>query len=148
MPPIDPVTKTRKKTGRESFKSLEEEYEVPALEILRYNFPDLVAAPSKKLAAYVNWYLRHNLGCHEATQNGENYLFSGGEVIYVPVCNVVMDEEKVVAAARERRLLRFAYHETKIVEPRDPEGPNPLVMLLSDLIKDWITGKATGKKAL
>jgi hypothetical protein len=84
-PPVDPSSKKPKKKGRQSFSSLGEQYGVPPMEIIYFNFPDLRNAPGKRVAEYVNWYLNHNLGCTETTEDGKNYLFSGGEVIWIPV---------------------------------------------------------------
>lgn len=43
----------------------------------------------------INWYLKHKLGCTKTTHDG-NFIFSGGETIYIPPRGYKFDDVKIV----------------------------------------------------
>jgi hypothetical protein len=46
--------------------------------LIQYNF-------ETRNADEVNWYLAHSKGCKKTTADGRNFVFSGGEVVHVPL---------------------------------------------------------------
>src|SRR5260221_6896308 len=50
----------------------------------------------------INWYLKYQLGCHKTTANG-NFIFSGGETIYIPQFGVVFDPTPIEGTPEKDR---------------------------------------------
>lgn len=50
--------------------------------LIQYNF-------ETRDFAEINWYLKYRLGCKKVTADGSNFMFSGGETIYVPIATTV-----------------------------------------------------------
>jgi hypothetical protein len=140
-PRVTPYRVAHKGNYGESFLDICSRFGIKFEDLIQFNFGLKRTEP--KYMEKINWYLKNKLGCRKTTANG-NFILSGGETIYIPQLGVVMDPVGVVGTATEGRLTRYVYHEQSIVEPRDPEAPNPFVMMVSDAIKNWMIEKSTG----
>lgn len=76
-PPSNPFRRERVVRPGESLVSIAHEEQIDESELLLFNFQ--TTHPEE-----VNWYLGHKLHCKAQTHDGKNYVFSGGETIYIP----------------------------------------------------------------
>ncbi len=62
--------------------------ELPQVKAARMSANDLCYFNFKtRNPSEINWYLRHKVGCHKATKDGKNYVFSAGDnpgIVYLP----------------------------------------------------------------
>jgi hypothetical protein len=61
----------------ESFATIATKLKIDPWDLIHFNFG------TYKLEE-VNWYLKHHLHCDKQTHDGKNFMFRGGETIYLP----------------------------------------------------------------
>lgn len=87
-PPAGKPGKMHKVRDNETWESVAQQYRVPVLDLIEYNF-------ATRDPAEINWYLREYVGCRLETRDGKNYRFSSAAnpgVIYIPAKTLLMDE--------------------------------------------------------
>jgi hypothetical protein len=84
---------------KESLASIAKQYSVPVEKLIDFNFPGSVTA-GRVDPDIVNWYLFNHVRtrCRDITQDGHNYMFSGGEKIAIPYLGRLDIEEPVILA--------------------------------------------------
>ena len=88
-------------TAGESFQDICNRFGIRFEDLMAFNFG--LSRDEPKYFEKINWYLKHKLGCRKTTPQG-NFIFSGGETIYIPPRGQVFDEVSVVGTAKERRV--------------------------------------------
>jgi hypothetical protein len=70
---------------RESFLAIATQYRVPVARLIEFNFPGSVRNDCIN-PDIVNWYLfsHRHFRCRDATPDGANYIFRGGEKVAIP----------------------------------------------------------------
>ena len=94
VPPNGTPYTVKKENGKvESFASIAQARGLDPWVLIDFNFK------TNKTPTYVNWYLYHHKGCRRVTADGKNYMFSGGETIYLPPTHIDMPEEVITVPA-------------------------------------------------
>jgi hypothetical protein len=120
---LDPrVTRHILRSSSESLGGIADHYGIAFEDLIEFNYS--LTKPDRRYFEKINWYLKHKLKCKNTTAGG-NFIFTGGEIIYIPPRGQTFDDQPVTATPKEGRLSRLVYTDTNEVEPRDPEAPHP-----------------------
>ncbi len=93
---------------RESFWTIADKAGVDVKDLVRYNF--LTNSPGE-----INWYLKHYVGCINATADGQNFVFRGTPhnprehkgVIFIPSETIEFEPAHIVVARKEAGAIRW-----------------------------------------
>jgi hypothetical protein len=105
IPPDEKVSSWHTVSSRkESLLAIAKQYTVPVERLIEFNFPGSV--PNGRINPdIVNWYLYNHkaFNCRQATPDGFNYMFKGGEQIAIPYLGQVEIGEPDIIKSRNTK---------------------------------------------
>jgi hypothetical protein len=88
----------------QSFEDICKEYQVSFLRLMEFNFA--LVEGEHKYFEKINWFLKHKLGCKRTTEKG-NFIFSGGEEIYIPAQTVSFEPVPITLPRKTVTAIRW-----------------------------------------
>jgi hypothetical protein len=94
---------------KESLAAIAQQYDVPVEKLVELNFPGSVQH-GRINPDIVNWYLfnHQRFHCRNTTVDGHNYMFSGGEMVAIPLLGTVtIGEVQIIRSNNTRFKIRM-----------------------------------------
>ena len=100
LPGVVPHKVARKEPGKphsplESLSDIAGSFGVSFADLVEFNFNLKSGEP--KYFEKINWYLKYKLRCSKTTAKG-NFMFAGGETVYIPPRSIGFPDQPIVAA--------------------------------------------------
>lgn len=112
-------------------------------ELVKLNFGVTPTGANDEWARIINWYLKNKLNCTRLTPAG-NFIFSGGETIYIPTKPTPSPSPAVAPKPPpvEKRTGFVILLKTVINyrEFRHADDANPLALKMGERLGDWLRG--------
>lgn len=122
----------------ESLVDICDMYEIPFAVLVEFNFGLHQGEP--RYFEKINWFLKYKLNCKKKTEQG-NFIFSGGEVIYVPAATVIFDDAPpIIVARRTAGIMRWVQFSRGSVDINNPNYMIPGIDRTSESIKSALPG--------
>jgi hypothetical protein len=112
--------------------------------LVKLNFDVTPEKGTDSWARIINWYLKNKLNCTKLTPGG-NFIFSGGETIYLPTKPAPPVQPRPLPTEKRTSYLVSTTIVHKYREPSYPDDPKPIFPILGQELRDAILRRSGHK---